>query len=81
MFRALIVSYFLRDWDLWGPLVLCLLLGILLSIDVSSHFLENPSIASLVPLGANWTITRRVLYCCRYHSCRFARGNSASKGK
>ncbi|OCH95349.1 Yip1-domain-containing protein [Obba rivulosa] len=26
----------LRDWDLWGPLVLCLMLGILLSINASS---------------------------------------------
>ena len=24
-----------RDWDLWGPLVLCLVLGILLSANVS----------------------------------------------
>ena len=23
-----------RDWDLWGPLLLCLLLGIMLSINV-----------------------------------------------
>jgi hypothetical protein len=25
----------LRDWDLWGPLVICLSLAIILSIDVS----------------------------------------------
>lgn len=25
-----------RDWDLWGPLLLCLLLGIMLSINVCS---------------------------------------------
>jgi hypothetical protein len=25
---------FCRDWDLWGPLLLCLLLGIMLSINV-----------------------------------------------
>jgi hypothetical protein len=24
-----------RDWDLWGPLVICLSLAIVLSIDVS----------------------------------------------
>src|SRR5216684_1439318 len=33
---------FCRDWDLWGPLILCLTLGILLSVNVSaispSHF-------------------------------------------
>lgn len=23
-----------RDWDLWGPLILCLMLGIMLSINV-----------------------------------------------
>lgn len=23
-----------RDWDLWGPLILCLLLGIMLSVNV-----------------------------------------------
>jgi hypothetical protein len=25
-----------REWDLWGPLVICLALAIILSIDVSS---------------------------------------------
>lgn len=25
----------LRDWDLWGPLVICLSLAIIISIDVS----------------------------------------------
>lgn len=29
-----------RDWDLWGPLVICLSLAIVLSIDVSSHCLQ-----------------------------------------
>lgn len=27
-----------RDWDLWGPLVLCLLLGIMLSVNVCEQF-------------------------------------------
>ena len=29
-----ILSILRRDWDLWGPLLLCLLLGIMLSINV-----------------------------------------------
>lgn len=29
----------LRDWDLWGPLVICLSLAITLSLDVSSSTL------------------------------------------
>lgn len=28
----------LSDWDLWGPLVICLSLAIILSIDVSGRF-------------------------------------------
>lgn len=28
-------SDLLREWDLWGPLVICLALAIMLSVDVS----------------------------------------------
>ena len=33
--------FFGRDWDLWGPLILCLMLGILLSINVSVFFTHS----------------------------------------
>lgn len=32
-----------RDWDLWGPLVICLSLAIVLSIDVSENVHAVPS--------------------------------------
>lgn len=38
--------YTFRDWDLWGPLVLCLGLGALLSLNVRvycSFTVPNPS--------------------------------------
>lgn len=31
----------LRDWDLWGPLVICLSLAITLSLDVSYRSLRD----------------------------------------
>ncbi len=37
-----------RDWDLWGPLILCLMLGILLSINVSAF---SPLYLSLADHG------------------------------
>lgn len=44
-----------RDWDLWGPLVICLSLAIVLSIDVSLwHSSEG------VPLADEAVTTRTV---------------------
>jgi hypothetical protein len=33
--RTVVFELIDRDWDLWGPLVICLSLAIVLSIDVS----------------------------------------------
>ncbi|KAG6334413.1 hypothetical protein ID866_4682, partial [Astraeus odoratus] len=37
----------LRDWDLWGPLLLCLALGIMLSISWYIHICQAPASQSL----------------------------------
>ncbi|CAL1716665.1 unnamed protein product [Somion occarium] len=44
----------LRDWDLWGPLVLCLLLGILLSINAppSQSLGVFTSVVVIISLGS-----------------------------
>jgi len=34
----LLIDTLYRDWDLWGPFILCLMLGIMLSINVRSSF-------------------------------------------
>eukprot|EP00960_Hanusia_phi_P048035 758734-Hanusia_phi.AAC.1 len=49
----------LRNWDLWGPLFLCLILAILLSIDESGNIQENnnrdrPAVVFSVMLLVVW---------------------------
>ncbi|KAK7690678.1 hypothetical protein QCA50_005777 [Cerrena zonata] len=44
----------LRDWDLWGPLILCLLLGILLSVNAppSQSLSVFTSVVVIIALGS-----------------------------
>mmetsp|Transcript_7049 Transcript_7049/g.12682 ORF Transcript_7049/g.12682 Transcript_7049/m.12682 type:complete len:200 (+) Transcript_7049:202-801(+) len=43
----------LKDWDLWGPLLICLLLSVLLSVDAGSHgALVFSAVFMLVWVGA-----------------------------
>ena len=39
---------FLRDWDLWGPLILCLMLGILLSVNVGLSSLPSSPVVHTI---------------------------------
>ncbi|THH33094.1 hypothetical protein EUX98_g1113 [Antrodiella citrinella] len=43
-----------RDWDLWGPLVLCLMLGILLSVNAppSQSLAVFTSVVVIISLGS-----------------------------
>ena len=43
-------SDLLKEWDLWGPLVICLALAIMLSLDVSSR--GRPHIAVIPVLSS-----------------------------
>jgi hypothetical protein len=69
-----------RDWDLWGPLLLCLMLGIMLSINVCDTKTIHSESSANCNLGTPQSIPRRVLQCYRYMFVGCSDGNNSSKG-
>jgi len=61
-----------RDWDLWGPLLLCLCLGIMLSINV--HISQLSALLSRFLTHFRLGTTRAIAqHFYKYHRYLFAR--------
>ena len=59
--RHYLIGRCFSDWDLWGPLILCLALGIMLSVNVGEISLSPLYLPSyLIISGSQITITRSV---------------------
>lgn len=56
-------AHFNRDWDLWGPLMLCLLLGIMLSINVRVSLLRFPCYYFFIPSSLSTSCFSVLLLC------------------
>lgn len=71
-----------RDWDLWGPLILCLLLGIMLSVNVCLyHACVKPWPTYLSSCAGACRSSVRCLHFCHSHHLRWLSScNRASKG-
>lgn len=78
--NQLVSHYIPRDWDLWGPLVLCLTLGILLSINVRLHKATHTLADDHILSGPTCSVARSIYQCSRNHWSRVLDRDCASQG-
>jgi len=71
----------LRDWDLWGPLVLCLGLGALLSLNVRVPRSVDVKNMSWLATGTGREFNTRVHGCHRYCVAGVIRGHRPDQGQ
>ena len=71
----------LRDWDLWGPLVLCLGLGALLSLNVRVLCFVGVKNLLWLATGTGREFNTRVHGCHRYCVSRIIRGHRSDQGQ
>lgn len=69
-----------RDWDLWGPLVLCLILGILLSVNVSTC-IHSLWLRINCFEGSCITISWHLHQCCRNYFRGVFGGDCSGEGE
>jgi len=71
----------LRDWDLWGPLVLCLGLGALLSLNVRVSCFVGVADMSWFAVGASREFNTCVHRCHRHRVAGIIRSHSSDQGQ